>query len=600
MILCSSAASGADLLRIIPTQVPLPNIAPFVITGFIQKATVDAMGDPFSGGTLTVNGTLVTIPRNTLFQMPALTLTWGELFTLAPAPYHGQSGLALNDSPTPPTTYEVTVMGNRIIHTATDDKYIAGLVFMSQQSVNATSGYINAIDYTAGELWVGSALGATRGARVRINDPIGRFGIAHSPDVRFTSDAQNPTIVAQTGFPMCIARKDPTLFEDPLCPQRNRPVDPITKAYQTTYTMPAPGTGLATDPDATQQTPFEVGDFITYFGTLVRDPSCLPTATDTCQYISAHTIIANLGIFTAPGAMPAYVRIDQMRLGVAGQPNPLFPQEATEKLRVVAYTTDPTQLIDVFAVDVDSCGTVSDRFYNTADPFGPPFAGVKGRAVFSTAFGNYMPATRELRVASRTFTNGFNVDIPLRTAKTYANGIIAGQFHAPNFNFIFPENLVVGSPAVPFPFQEFPFLASGSGTYTGAAVATQASLGHLGQLSPWPGLLAPAALGCGPAGVIQPPTANAGKPQTVVSGATVVLDGTLSFDPNAPPLPLSFTWVQQSDAAPAVALQDAGLSKAFFIAPAVKTATTFTFQLAVSNGFASSAVATVAVTVKPK
>ena len=39
---------------------------------------------------------------------------------------------------------------------------------------------------------------AQTGARVRINTPQGRYGIAQSPDPRFTSDEDNPTIRAAT------------------------------------------------------------------------------------------------------------------------------------------------------------------------------------------------------------------------------------------------------------------------------------------------------------------------------------------------------------------------------------------------------------------
>src|ERR1035438_8674982 len=82
---CSLMA--ADVLQIFPPQVPLQTYSPFTITGFIQKATLATTGDPFSGGTVTVNNVVVTIPRNTIVEMPALTLTWGELFSLAPLPY---------------------------------------------------------------------------------------------------------------------------------------------------------------------------------------------------------------------------------------------------------------------------------------------------------------------------------------------------------------------------------------------------------------------------------------------------------------------------------------------------------------------------------
>src|SRR5262249_35986570 len=132
----ASYAVAADVQRIIPTQVPLQTYSPFTITGFIQKATIDTPSDPFSGGTVTVNGIVVTIPRNSMVQMPALSLTWGELFSLAALPYTGtgQSGLAMSDNPAPFATYEITVMGNRVIQTGVD-RYIAGLISISQQSL---------------------------------------------------------------------------------------------------------------------------------------------------------------------------------------------------------------------------------------------------------------------------------------------------------------------------------------------------------------------------------------------------------------------------------------------------------------------------------
>jgi hypothetical protein len=345
-------------------------------------------------------------------------------------------------------------------------------------------------------------------------------------------------------------------------------------------------------PDATQQAPFEVNDYITYSGTLVKDANGY-------SYISAHTIVASLGIFTAPGTMPAYVAIEDMRLGVGGAPNPLFPQEAVEKLVIIAMTTDPTQLVDFYAVDVDACGTQTNRFYGSADPFGPPIAGKKGRARLRTTVGNFLPATREMRAASRTFTRGGYVDTVLPTAKTFANGIVAGQYHAPNFEFIFPENLVAGGPQVALPLQEFPFLTSGSGPYFGAGTnAGSTALGTLGQISPWPGLTPPSANGCGTNGtVLGPPNANAGAPQTVTSGKVVILDGTASADTNNPPMPLTYTWVQSSG--PAVLLQDAGNPKAFFTAPAATAPVVLGFQLVVSNGFASSAIASTTVTVNP-
>lgn len=515
-----------------------------------------------------------------------------------------QTGLALTDAPEPFAAYEVRVMGNRVRSSA-DDKYVAGLIFLSQQSLNIGQGFINAIDYATGELWVGSTPGARTGARVRLNTPKGRYGKPQSPDARFTSDEDNPTVHASTGYPMCIPRTDPAVADDALCPQRNRPIDAATGGYRTMFTMPAspvtspPGPSLGpADPDATQQAPFEVGDYINYSGTLAKDPACTPSATNNCQYISAHTLSADLGIFTAPGVMPAYLAIEVLLLGVGGIPNPLFPQEAAEKLVVEAVSTDHSQLVDIFAVDVDACGNESHRFYASADPFGPPVGGVKGRARTRTVIGNFLPATREMRIASRTLTKGAAVDGVLATARTYANGLVAGQYRAPNFEFIFPENLVLGSPPVPFPFEEFPFLANGTGPYFGSGSnARSSAYGNLGQLNPWPGA-APQALGCGPAGVSRAPVANAGADQTVNSGGLVTLDGTASFDQNSPALPLVYTWLQTDGTA--IALQNNGFARPYFTAPAVPAGSlplVLTFSLVVGNGFTTSAIDRVSVTV---
>jgi len=595
----------------IPTT--LQSVSPFAIVGFMQSATLDTPNDIFSGGTMTVNGTLITVPRNTLFQFPATGMTWQEMFKLAPAPYGlnaaggPQSGLALNDTPTPFATYEVTVAGNRVVRSATDDKYIAGLIFISQQSLNTGQGFINAIDYTNGELWVGSTLSAKTGARVRLNTPKGRYGIPHPElDVRFTADEDNPTVSARTGYPMCVPRTDPATTDDALCPKRNRPVDPVTHVFSAEFTMPQSPSGVPagpplgpTDPDATQQAPFEIGDYITYAGTLTKDSgACTPTPAKPCQYIAAHTISANLGIFTAPNTMPAYVGIESLLLGVGGNPDPLFPQEAVEKLVITAFSTDPTQLVDMYAVDVDACGNTTDRFYTTADPFGPPIAGLKGRARVRTVIGNFLPASREMRVASRTLTQGLQVDTVLPTAQTYANGLIAGQYHAPNFNFIFPENLVIGGPPVPLPLAEFAFLVDGSGPYFGSGPnASATSYGNMGQLNPWPGLFAPAAQGCNQNGVLlSAPIADAGPAQTIAPKTQGVLNGTASHDTNTPPItPLSYTWVQDAADPQQVALNNNGTATPDFIAPAV--ATTLHFYLSVGNGFAFSAAAATTVTV---
>ncbi|MGZ4876408.1 MAG: hypothetical protein ACXV5R_14655, partial [Candidatus Angelobacter sp.] len=183
-------------------QLPVPASSQFDITGFLQEATVTSTGDAHSGGTLKINGHTVTVPRETIVILPANALTWQEMFANAPAPYTGvATGMALADVPAPLTTYEFEVIGNRV-----GDTYIAGLIFMSQQALNSGAGFINFINYATGEMRVGGQIvvdglgnpvlsGTNPGTRVRLNDPVGRYGRVMSPDVRFTVDPDNPTIM---------------------------------------------------------------------------------------------------------------------------------------------------------------------------------------------------------------------------------------------------------------------------------------------------------------------------------------------------------------------------------------------------------------------
>src|SRR6476620_226863 len=194
-------------------QLPVPASSQFDITGFIQSATLGGPGTgpgvgAHMGGMITVNGHAIIVPSETIVILPASALTWQELFAQSPAPYTGvATGMALADNPKPYTTYEFHAVGNRVIDpTNADptkrDRYIAGLVHVAQQDLNAGAGYINFMDYGNGEMRVGGVLGdATTGARVRINDPAiasdptsGRYGRAMSPDTRFMVDQDNPTI----------------------------------------------------------------------------------------------------------------------------------------------------------------------------------------------------------------------------------------------------------------------------------------------------------------------------------------------------------------------------------------------------------------------
>jgi len=549
-------------------QLPMPASTIFEMTGFIQKATLDNASDPFSGGTLTMNNHVIVIPRYTILQMPATSLTWAELFNQAPAPWGPtQTGLALADNPRPDYTYEVSVQGNRVVD-GPNDRYIAALVFVSNLSLQQHQGFIRAIDYTNGELIVG-------GTRVRLNDPIGRFGRAMTHDRRFTIDEDNPTVKSETGYPMCLPRTNPATADDPLCPQGNRP------AGQSIFTMgtpPAPTAAERTNPalraqslDPWRAAPFEVGDYVTVIGPIVKDAAG--------QYVSAHTVTANVGIFTAPGTQPNYVAIDVILMGTGPIDDATLAQEGAKRTRVEGFTTDFTAPVMISAVDVDACtGEGVDRLWNVEaiDP-GPPNGAVAGRwrfrpgaPLFDLKGFPFLPATREVHVVSFSGT------------VTTMNGLSAGEYTAPNFEFILPENRGIGSPVVPGNFETMAFLAQGSGP-RGAAFT--------GQLTPWPGATAPVRNAC----------SVVSGDLTVTSGALVTLDGSQSVAANVPTGPVTYLWSRLSGTS--VTLTNANTPTATFIAPTLAVGapnSTLTFKLTTtpSNGGAAvdSRIVTVTVT----
>jgi K319-like protein len=525
----------AALLR---AQLPMPASTVFEMTGFIQDATLDSPGDPFSGGTLTLNNHLIVIPRYTIFQMPATALTWTELFTKAPAPWGpSQTGLALHDTPKPDFTFEVTVQGNRVVN-GSSDRHIAGLVFISNQSLQSHQGFISGIDYRTGELTVG-------GSRVRLNDPIGRFGRAMSHDQRFTIDEDNPTVKSETGYPMCIPRTDPASADDPLCPRGNRMAG--VKIF-TMGTPPPPSAAERQNPgtrtavlDPWRAAPFQVGDYVTVKGPIVYEHDGSGAVTG--QYLSAYAVDANVGIFTAPRTQPAYVSIDVVLMGTGPLNDATLAQEGAKRTRVEGFTTDAAMPVTISAVDVDPCTSEgTDRFWNMeAVDAGPPTGAVQGRwrfrpgaPLFDLKGFPFLPPTREVHAMSN---DGTVITL---------NGLSAGEYTAPNFEFILPENLGVGTPVVPGNFETMAFLVQGSG---------KRGSGYTGQLSPWPGATPPVRNGCA---VVE-------ADKTATSATQVDLDGSESVAANQPTGGASYEWRQVSGTA--VTVTNNTQPKAQFRAP---------------------------------
>jgi hypothetical protein len=294
-------------------------------------------------------------------------------------------------------------------------------------------------------------------------------------------------------------------------------------------------------------------------------------------YIAAHTIIANIGIFTAPGTNPAYVATDVMILGVGGLPIAGLPQEATARTRFEGFTTDVSRVISLWGMDVDKCSaTTSDRSWGMINvDLGPPTGAVKGRwrfrppgkIILMPPAGTFLPATRMMRAVDEGAYSAAN---PVMSN----NGLITGQYNAPIFDFLFPENLAAGNPPVPLNFPDFPFLVNG----------TFAALGNVnvGQLQPFPSVTVPASACVPPPPV--PPTAVAhATPLVTTAGASVTLDGSASSDPNG----LAVAWVWTQTAGPAAPpVPNFFVEKPTFTAPPVippATNVTLTYQLVVTN-----------------
>jgi len=323
---------------------------------------------------------------------------------------------------------------------------------------------------------------------------VGRHGLPHSPDPRFTADTNNPTISANNGYPVCIPRVAPPAI-DAECPITNRPPNPAVGALNhdpflavgapmKTFTMPASPVAGGLNP--TKQLPLMVGDEVEFTGTLYTlEPTDanfnpgLPVTSPANMYMSVHTLGANLGIFTAPGALPCYVKVEeflvstaQLRNGpavIAGNPPTAIPLVNETRMLLIGFTTDPTRLIDIFAIDVDPVsGVETERRLAIVLPESTGPALVRGRFIFEPGrFGSF-PATREYIVKSRT------------GQVVAANGLTTGQYRFPCFDYLFAERTVIGNPAVPNHFNLIPFLASGSGPlYPGGPV--------VGRLDPWPG-----------------------------------------------------------------------------------------------------------------
>lgn len=520
-------AAGANA-QVLNANVP----AGFGQAGFIQAATIDTPGDSMSGGTLTINGIKMIVPRNSVVQFPANTLGWGDLFSsLVSNPVYdttgvpteptltipaGTTGLALVDNPnqslgtSPYLPFNAIVLGNIDLKNSTGHgagAYIVGLILpIGQDLGNGGAGFITCIDYAKGRFEVGGTLSTTppfacgptaTGTVVEINDPLGRYGWAHSPDPRWSVDPDNPTIASGNGYPMCLPRVAPPTI-DPDCPIFNRPLnlagDPFLPlgAPLTVVNMPASNAPGTTTPDPWRQAPLMVGDYVAYAGVLYKN---VPNAAinpgvpwNQQTYISANTVSPDkVEIITRPcpsgtappctGTVgPAYMQLARMVIGTGGTSLTVLPNatlgiaggtiplpEPRNNIVITGFVTDSSQLVDIFAVDIDpNSGNETHRLLGTVlpEPGFPGGRGNKGRFRFDVGKGSFGNRTRVYMAQSRHGT----VQVPNQTRAIHPpqGGLLSGQYHAPMFTFQFAD-APPGFPIIPQNFNNMPFLTQGEG-----------------------------------------------------------------------------------------------------------------------------------------
>jgi hypothetical protein len=463
---------------------PVPTTS-FGLIGYIQEFRMCQPSDGSwcanpndarAGAIMKVNGTKVIIPKNSYIVMPGSYLRPKAIFDMKLPTTTVGSGLALEDTPPPPFPYVADLIGNIV-----NGEYIAGLANIMQIPLQIGSGFIKEISST-GELLIGPELSNPAvSARVRLNDPdigtgTGRYGIAQSADPRFQADQGNPTVHAATGYPLCVPRNTPPA-DDAECPSSNRPKGTDGNLLRrftmgTTFALSdAPPCGGACDPE--KMAPLEIGDYVTYTGILVKDPTL---ADPNSTYISASALEADLGIYTDKGEDPAYLFIEVAILGAGGTVFPGLDQETgpgkvlpgqtlVTRFRIVGFTTDPSRNVDVFALDPkmsisdpDNKGKFTERLISSITPsVKPPM----GRFEITVDQQVFMPPPREIR-ARINGIDGSSDSSP----STAANGLVYGEYTAPVSEYIFPEGRVFGGKKpvpgwIPANFEDLCFLSRG-------------------------------------------------------------------------------------------------------------------------------------------
>lgn len=133
------------------------------------RATVD--DDSFNaGGTITVNGWTVTVPKNMLVTFPNAFVSWPD-FVAEQDAFKG---------------FEMNIAGN-IVNGSGES--MAAQIYIAQYGLEFNQGYITAVNNDG-------TLQIQNGPLVKVNDPNGVFG-APSSDIPFmVADDESPSVVS--------------------------------------------------------------------------------------------------------------------------------------------------------------------------------------------------------------------------------------------------------------------------------------------------------------------------------------------------------------------------------------------------------------------
>ncbi|KAI3343207.1 hypothetical protein F4824DRAFT_485881 [Ustulina deusta] len=272
--------------------------APLFVQGALEDAT--AFDDIFNtGGTISVGGFNITVPKNMQVEFPAAYVPWKD--------FAEEKDSMLG--------YETMVIGN----------FINGLPIAAQIQIyeffeGLASGFIESIDFANGSMKI------QNGPTLRINDPNAVFSVGYTEAPFFTADDESPSITSFSGFPMCIPRN----ATDPLCPSTNRPFN---------------GPGTFTAPDPLSMVPFLPGDFITWSGIRRGD-----------EVIAFNIVAQNVQITTLQDLV--FLRTELALIGVSNFNGNTELRES----RILGYVSNPRSTVALYAMDIDPCtGAVTDR-----------------------------------------------------------------------------------------------------------------------------------------------------------------------------------------------------------------------------------------------